>query len=539
MPFPKLRLTKFWKVVHTFSRIKRKLRRKMEMNNQNPGAEKDDVEQQIQQRTSHRRSSFLASQVSNSAEPYQNLDSNHCSVNSETLDVIQPDSPTGTIASSVSTSISSSPSLWSCDNWHRGVTVRDRNAVMFNNELMSDVTFLVGPKNAAQRIPAHKYVLATGSSVFFAMFYGDLAENTSEIVTPDVEPEAFLTLLKYMYCDEIDLTPENVLDTLYAAKKYLVPHLARSCVEYLERSLSARNACVLLSQSHLFEEPDLMQRCWEVIDAQAEVALGSDSFVDVDQDTLECILKRETLNVKELVLFHAAMRWADAECSRQDLVVTPNSLRKVLGSALYLIRIPTMPLKEFANNVACSGVITLEETTNIFLHYTADIRPKIRFPCKQRAGLRTCTVHRFQSSAYRSNQWRYRGRCDSIQFAVDRRIFIAGFGLYGSSSGGAEYKVKIELKRGGKSLAENHTKFFSDGSSSTFAVTFPHPVQVEPHVYYTASATLCGNELSYFGQEGLTESTSNDVTFQFQCSPESTNGTGVQGGQIPELIFYA
>lgn len=196
MPFPKLRLTKFWKVVHTICRIKRKLRRKMEMNNQNPGDEKDDVEQQIQQRTSQRRSSFLASQVSNSPEPYQNLDSNHCSVNSETLDVIQPDSPTGTIASSVSTSISSSPSLWSCDNWHRGVTVRDRNAVMFNNELMSDVTFLVGPKNAAQRIPAHKYVLATGSSVFFAMFYGDLAENTSEIVTPDVEPEAFLTLLK-------------------------------------------------------------------------------------------------------------------------------------------------------------------------------------------------------------------------------------------------------------------------------------------------------------------------------------------------------
>ena len=161
----------------------------MEMNNQNPGAEKDDAEQQVQQRSCHRRSSFLATQ--NSTEPYQNqLGGNHCAVNSKTLDNIQPDSPT------IGTSVSSSPSLWSCDNWHRGATVRDRNAVMFNNELMSDVTFLVGPKNAAQRIPAHKYVLATGSSVFFAMFYGDLAENTSEIVTPDVEPEAFLTLLK-------------------------------------------------------------------------------------------------------------------------------------------------------------------------------------------------------------------------------------------------------------------------------------------------------------------------------------------------------
>lgn len=47
-------------------------------------------------------------------------------------------------------------------------------------------------------IPAHKYVLATGSSVFYAMFYGGLAECKQEIEVPDVEPSAFLTLLKYV-----------------------------------------------------------------------------------------------------------------------------------------------------------------------------------------------------------------------------------------------------------------------------------------------------------------------------------------------------
>lgn len=41
-----------------------------------------------------------------------------------------------------------------------------------------------------------KYVLAVGSSVFGAMFYGDLAEGQSEIHIPDVEPAAFLILLK-------------------------------------------------------------------------------------------------------------------------------------------------------------------------------------------------------------------------------------------------------------------------------------------------------------------------------------------------------
>lgn len=59
---------------------------------------------------------------------------------------------------------------------------------------MIDVVFL--STGQTQKIPAHKYVLATGSSVFYAMFYGGLAEDKEEVEVPDVEPSAFLTLLK-------------------------------------------------------------------------------------------------------------------------------------------------------------------------------------------------------------------------------------------------------------------------------------------------------------------------------------------------------
>ncbi|XP_075420120.1 BTB/POZ domain-containing protein 3 isoform X3 [Tenrec ecaudatus] len=344
---------------------------------------------------------------------------------------------------------------------------------------------------------------------------------------------------RYIYCDEIDLAADTVLATLYAAKKYIVPHLARACVTFLETSLSAKNACVLLSQSCLFEEPDLTQRCWEVIDAQAELALKSEGFCDIDFQTLESILRRETLNAKEIVVFEAALNWAEVECQRQDLALSIENKRKVLGKALYLIRIPTMALDDFANGAAQSGVLTLNETNDIFLWYTAAKKPELQFVSKARKGLVPQRCHRFQSCAYRSNQWRYRGRCDSIQFAVDKRVFIAGFGLYGSSCGSAEYSAKIELKRQGVVLGQNLSKYFSDGSSNTFPVWFEYPVQIEPDTFYTASVVLDGNELSYFGQEGMTEVQCGKVTVQFQCSSDSTNGTGVQGGQIPELIFYA
>ena len=69
----------------------------------------------------------------------------------------------------------------------------------------------------------------------------------------------------------------------------------------------------------------------------------------------------------------------------------------------------------------------------------------------------------------------------------------------------------------------------SDGSSNTFHVSFDQPVQVESGIDYVASVVLEGAELSYFGQEGMTEVTTGNVTFKFDNSNESTNGTGTQG----------
>jgi len=82
-------------------------------------------------------------------------------------------------------------------------SVRERNAVMCNNALMADVYFNVGADIGEDmtQIPAHKYVLSTSSTVFYAMFFGGLAEPRDVIDVPDVEPEAFLAMLRYMGWD--------------------------------------------------------------------------------------------------------------------------------------------------------------------------------------------------------------------------------------------------------------------------------------------------------------------------------------------------
>lgn len=110
-------------------------------------------------------------------------------------------SSAGSSSASSSQSCSSSQSLHSDShpvyNWQATkTTVKERFAFMFNNEILCDVHFIVGRDIQQQRIPAHKFVLSVGSAVFDAMFNGTLATKADEIELPDVEPAAFLALLR-------------------------------------------------------------------------------------------------------------------------------------------------------------------------------------------------------------------------------------------------------------------------------------------------------------------------------------------------------
>lgn len=51
-------------------------------------------------------------------------------------------------------------------------------------------------------------------------------------------------------------------------------------------------------------------------------------------------------------------------------------------------------------------------------------------------------VNRFTRA---ESRWGYSGTPDRVRFSVDRRIFIVGFGLYGSIYGKYEYSVSIQV----------------------------------------------------------------------------------------------
>ena len=77
-------------------------------------------------------------------------------------------------------------------------------------------------------------------------------------------------------------------------------------------------------------------------------------------------------------------------------------------------------------------MLTLQETTDIFLNFTAKQKPSLLYPVKSRVGMKPQTCHRFQSSAYRSNQWRWvsffciEASVSILHFLMTRLLFNLG-----------------------------------------------------------------------------------------------------------------
>ena len=341
---------------------------------------------------------------------------------------------------------------------------------------------------------------------------------------------------RYLYCDDVPLEADTVLPNLYAAKKYIMPHLKRVCVEYLETNVDASNACLLLSQSRILEEPELTQRCLDVIDSRTEEALQSDSFTDIDYQTLEQILSRDTLFAKETLIFAAATRWAEAECTRQGREITPDQCREVLGDALYLVRLATMSQDEFADGAGQSGILSKQEIIDIFFFFSAKNKPKLRFSTIRRKGQYVNSGSRFKSM--KRTGWSFvAGKSNSIQFSVNKVIYVAGFGQYGANEA-AEYHVDMALKdKNGTVLREKRHKMSVDGSCSTTRVLFDCPVKIEADTNYTASFDVDYDGDGHYGVSGMPILTCDGINFKFTNSAHS-RFTNVSQGQIPEIIFY-
>ncbi|XP_023931637.1 BTB/POZ domain-containing protein 6-like [Lingula anatina] len=221
-------------------------------------------------------------------------------------------------------------------DWQSKKTLAETNRYMLENEVATDVRFIVGKE--MERIPAHRYMLVSRSSVFYAMFYGVLAEK-NEVVIPDIAPDVFRMLLRFLYLEEVNITPNNVLEIRYAALKYLVPALAERCREFLVENLDVENVFTVLNHAVDILDLDLTDQCLAFIAPSVEDVLNGENFLTISRSALAVLLNCDALCSGEDVLIQACERWANFVCKERGIAYpTGQQQREALGECFRLIR---------------------------------------------------------------------------------------------------------------------------------------------------------------------------------------------------------
>ena len=423
---------------------------------------------------------------------------------------------------------------------------------MLNNDRLSDVKFVAAKSESKQVIPAHKFILAIGSPVFEAMFYGELAETKDTIELPDCDNESLLELFRYMYSDEVNLSGSNVMGVLYLAKKYIVPSLTNKCVEYLKEKLDPSNVFSILPFAQKYEEKALVDLCWRVIENHTEAAVKAEGFETIERSLLEEVVARDNLSIKEVALFQAVDRWATTQCEKQGLAEDGPIKRRILGEEMIkALRFPVMTGEEFAVNVLDTNILTSDEIVTLFKYFIVPTSPSpVAFSESPRGKLthaadciRCC---RFPSGT--STSWNYHEECsDLLCFSVNKNITLHGLRLFGSENNSYTVTLKVTYSDRGTTLVCKagtysskilHSKHFSYHG---FEVMFDSAAVLKSNTRYHIEALISGPR-SGRGCNGL--GTVRDtvkesvVIFTFSSVDRAdSNGTSVNEGQFPEILF--
>ncbi|CAG9838821.1 unnamed protein product [Diabrotica balteata] len=180
------------------------------------------------------------------------------------------------------------------------------------------------------------------------------------------------------------------------------------------------------------------------------------------------------------------------------------------------------------NLLCCLDILTMSHDLQITaINETVDER--CQMTGKQYSKEDFQAVNRFESHG---GGWGYSGHSiEAIRFTADTDILLGGFGLFG---GRGEYTAKLKLLDIGPEGGEQEI----DGELLAETEEIPYEyARHSAHRWYVAWCRISGPS-SDCGSSGQTMVTTEDqILFYFKSSKKSNNGTDVNAGQIPQLLY--
>lgn len=179
------------------------------------------------------------------------------------------------------------------------------------------------------------------------MFYGDLKE-ADDVKIVDAKSTSFEVFLQIIYHVDENISMENVGDVLCLADKYECKGVMELCASYIDQEINMNNVCLALNLALKYNLSELDKSCTCMVIGCYRKVLQSDAFADVDHTTLVYILNLFENVTEPKLIFDCCMKWARKTCEENLIDITPQNLRKELGSCFDLcIKFTQMDMNEF------------------------------------------------------------------------------------------------------------------------------------------------------------------------------------------------
>ncbi|XP_027693882.1 BTB/POZ domain-containing protein 19 isoform X2 [Vombatus ursinus] len=246
----------------------------------------------------------------------------------------------------------------------------------------SDVRFLVGQDR--REVLAHRCLLSSRCDYFRQLLS---AENPvggapeEPVVLADVPPEAFLTVLEFLYTNSITLDRRTVLEVLISSLEYglselrevggwggrlAMPGMGREyslynwslsnmvlksedhrlklCVEFVVQNLDMELVCEALQVAVTFGLRQLREKCLNFIERHAQDVLRTPAFHELSPAALLAVLHSDHLAVDEVELVAATRHWA-----RVSSAVLEQPMGQVAQAVVGELRLPLLSPSELSS----------------------------------------------------------------------------------------------------------------------------------------------------------------------------------------------
>ncbi|CAB4377965.1 unnamed protein product [Rhizophagus irregularis] len=274
---------------------------------------------------------------------------------------------------------------------------------LFETDEGYDVIIHAGDNENVKEIHAFSNILRIRSQYFRTVLSDELTKKKDGKFIfnfPNITPQFFEIILRFIYCGKVDLTKLQGLDILKllpAVDELKIQRLIICIQEYLikhHHEFLQNNPVEILETVYQRETfTDLWNYYLEKICEKPDVLFKSDKFINLNATLLELLLKRDDLLLDEIDIWDNLIKWCFSQHStiQQDVNKWNKEeitiMERIIHRFIPLIRIHHIPSADFVTKVyPYKEILPKDLINNILVFHMApyeQLNVDIQFPRKQ------------------------------------------------------------------------------------------------------------------------------------------------------------